>query len=85
METFSRKPEEKAQANFLISIKVLKKLKAHVPSRSRSQFVEEIIEKALRKSTFLEALDQSAGSWSSKNYKEDTGKFIRSLRESKRI
>ena len=32
----------------------------------------------------LEALDLSAGAWSDKDYKEDTAKFIRSLRESKR-
>lgn len=84
MKIFSQKLQEKAQANFLISIKVLKNLKSHVPARSRSQFVEEIIEKALRRSSFLEALDLSAGSWSHKDYKGDTNKFIRSLRESKR-
>lgn len=84
MNFFSRQSEEKAQANFFISVKVLKNLKNHVPARSRSQFVEEIIDKALKKNSFLKALDLSAGSWNSKDYKEDTSKFIRSLRESKR-
>lgn len=84
MKIFSKKSEEKAQANFLISVKVLKNFKNHVPARSRSQFVEEIIDKALKKDSFLHALDMSAGAWNAKNCKEDTDKFIRSLRESKR-
>ncbi|MBI5754184.1 hypothetical protein HZA40_03520 [Candidatus Peregrinibacteria bacterium] len=84
MKTLFRQSEEKAQANFFISVKVLKNLKNHVPARSRSQFVEEIIDKALKKNSFLQALDLSAGSWNSKDYNRDTDKFIRSLRESKR-
>lgn len=82
MKAFSRKTEEKTQANFLISVNVLKNLKNHVPARSRSQFVEEVIDKALRKNAFLQALGQNVKAWSDE---EDTGKFIRSLRESKRI
>lgn len=84
MKIFSQKSKEKAQANFLISVSVLKNLKNHVPARGRSQFVEGIIDKALKKNSFLEALEFSAGSWSPKIHKENTGKFIRSLRESKR-
>ncbi len=84
MKIFYQQSEEKTQANFFISVKVLKNLKNHVPARSRSQFVEEVIEKALKKRSFLEALSLSAGSWSGKNYEKDTAKFIRSLRESKR-
>ncbi|MEK7085655.1 MAG: hypothetical protein AAB953_01420 [Patescibacteria group bacterium] len=84
MKIFFQQSEEKAQANFFISVKVLKNLKNHVPARSRSQFVEGVIDKALKKSSFLQALDLSAGSWSAKNHKENTDKFIRSLRESKR-
>lgn len=84
MKTISSQSEEKTQANFFISVKVLKNLKTHVPARSRSQFVEEVIDKALRKNNFLNALELSAGSWSGKDYKQDTAKFIRSLRESKR-
>lgn len=84
MKIFSQKSKEKAQANFLISVRVLKNFKNHVPARSRSQFVEEILDKALKKNNFLQALEFSAGSWSLKTHMEDTDKFIRSLRESKR-
>lgn len=76
--------QQKTQANFLISVRVLDTLKGNVPVRLRSKFVEEAIEKALKKEQFLNALNDSAGSWSAKDYKFDTEEFIRSLRESKR-
>lgn len=47
-------------------------------------FSQKTQEKALRRNSFLEVLDLSAGSWSHKDDKGDTDKFIRSLRESKR-
>ena len=76
---------QKNQANFSISSGVLRSLQEQVPSRKRSQFVEEAIEKALKKDRLLQAIDMIAGSWKSKDHKEPTEKFIRQLRESKRI
>lgn len=74
----------KHQANFLISIKVLTSLKKHVPPRQQSAFVEQAIERALKRDQFLQALQSSAGAW--KNQKHPpTKKFITSLRASKRI
>ena len=84
MKTLQSQSGEKAQANFFISVKVLNNLKNYVPARSRSQFVEEVLDKALRKNGFLEALNLGAGAWDAKSHKEDTANFIRSLRESKR-
>ena len=77
--------KQKSQANFLISIRVLDTLKVNIPARLRSKFVEEAIERALKKEQFLKALNDSSGTWSQKDYKFDTEKFIRSLRESTRI
>lgn len=40
--------------------------------------------KTLKMASFLKALELSAGAWDSRDYKEDTAKSIRSLREFKR-
>jgi hypothetical protein len=74
---------EKRQANFLITIQTLHLLKKQVPNKKQSEFVEEILFKALKKNAFRKAIRSSMRAW--KNHKEDTEKFIRSLRENKRI
>ena len=74
---------KKRQANFLITVQTLKLLKDKVPNRKQSEFVEQAVVKELKKSQFLEAIQTSRGAW--KNHTEDTEKFIRSMRASKRI
>ncbi len=80
---FTMQTSTKRQANFLLSIQTLALLKKQVPNRQQSEFVEETLAKALKKNAFKAAVKKSFGAW--KNHTEDTEKFIRSLRESKRI
>lgn len=77
------KKSQKHQANFLISVRVLKILKKSVPPRKQSIFVEKAIEKALKKERFLNIIDEVAGAWEGNSHMS-TEKFIRSLREAKR-
>lgn len=74
----------KSQANFLISVEILDSLKVTVPPRARSQFVEKAIEKALKKTQFIKALEDSSGAWKNEDYSFNTEEFIRSLRENNR-
>jgi hypothetical protein len=74
---------QKRQANFLISVQTLTLLKQQVPPRKQSEFVEKTLAKELKKNAFLKVMKKVKGTW--KNHEEDTYKFIRSLRESKRI
>lgn len=75
----------KKQANFFISSSVLMLMKKHVPRRQQSAFVEHAIQKELQHERFLDAIDRCAGTWKDKDHPIETEKFIRSLRESKRI
>lgn len=79
------KTSQKRQANFFISSNILENLKEQVPPRKQSEFVEQAIEKELKHRQFLEALEKCAGAWKDEDHPEDTGKFIRALRESQRI
>ncbi len=74
----------KKQANFFISTITLNDLKAHIPSRKQSEFVEEAIQKELQQRKFFSALETSSGSWKKEDHPLPTDRFIRSLRESKR-
>lgn len=47
------------------------------------KFSKKAESKVSKMASFLKAVEQSAGSWSSKKHKS-TDKFIRALRESKR-
>lgn len=80
-----QKLSQKHQANFLISVQVLQTLKANVPARKQSAFVEEVLEKALKKKQFLHVLSSVAGTWKTSDHPSSTENFIRSLRESKRL
>lgn len=75
---------KKQQANFFISVQIIQAMKETVPPREQSKFVEHAIEKELRRTQFLEALEASAGSWKKKDHRTSPDTFIRSLRESKR-
>lgn len=81
----STKLHQKGQANFFISTHIIATLKQTVPPRELSIFVEQAIEKELKRRQFLHALKTSAGAWKKKDHPEKTESFIRSLRESRRI
>lgn len=78
------KTSQKHQANFLLSVQILQTLKAHVPARKQSAFVEEALQKALKKKQFHNVLSAVPGSWKTSDHPSSTEKFLRSLRESKR-
>ena len=57
-----------------------------VPSRKRSEFITEILEKELKRLRLREALHEAAGSWSEKDYphlktREDINRYVRTMRE----
>lgn len=79
------KSHQKGQANFFISTHIIATLKETVPHRELSLFVEEAIEKELKRRQFLQALETTPGAWKKKDHPEKTETFIRSLRESQRI
>ncbi len=79
----STQATQKRQANFVLKLETIQLLKMHVPNKKQSEFVEEVIIRELKKRNFLKILKKKTGGW--KNHKEDTDKFIRSLRNSKRI
>mgnify|MGYP001604541546 CR=1 FL=1 len=74
---------QKLQANFLLSSNTIELLKSHVPNKKRSEFIEDIIIKELKKRNFLKVLKKSNGAWKKRDL--DSESFIRSLRSSKRI
>lgn len=75
---------QKNQANFFISVHTITALKENIPPRKQSEFVDEAIKKALQQKLFFKAIEECAGAWKDKDH-PPTHKFIRSLRESKRI
>lgn len=80
-----QKTHQKRQANFFISIQILDQLNDVIPYRQRSKFVEQALERELQQKEFFQAIHECAGAWKSKDHPQSSEKFIRSLRESKRI
>lgn len=74
---------QKRQTNFVLKLDTIQMLKQYIPNKKQSEFVEEAIVKELSKRNFLSVMKKTKGSWS--GHKENSDKFIRSLRESKRI
>jgi hypothetical protein len=56
--------------NIQISARLARELKRFVPPRQRSRFVEEAVERELRRRQRLAALEQSAGAWQDRDHPE---------------
>lgn len=77
--------EQIEQANFRISKTVLKNLRKAVPHGKQSRFVEEAIQKEIKRHQFLKAVESSFGVWGKRKDLGTTHQFIRKLRAGRRF
>ncbi len=66
---------------------ILMEFKELIPARKRNQFIVDLIEKELQRLRLLQAIEESAGSWSAEDYpelatREDIDNYVRKMRES---
>ena len=73
------------QANFRLSREVLKNLRKAVPHGKQSRFVEEAIQKEIKRCQFLKAVESSFGAWGKRKDLGTTRQFIRKLRRGRRF
>ncbi|MBI2340212.1 MAG: hypothetical protein HYU99_07610 [Deltaproteobacteria bacterium] len=73
------------QANFRLSREVLKSLRKAVPHGRQSRFVEEAIQKEIKRRQFLKAVESSFGAWGERKDLGTTRQFIRKLRRGRRL
>lgn len=73
------------QANFRLPVKLLEKMRRYLPKGQISEFVEEAIDKGLKRLEFQKALKNSFGAWGKRKDLGSTQHYIRAIRRGRKF
>jgi len=74
-----------AQANFRLPLNLLEKIRKYIPKGQISEFVEEAIQKELKRLEFQEAIKKSFGAWGERKDLGTTKQYIHAIRQGRRF
>lgn len=76
---------EMTQANFRLPMKLLDKIRKLIPKGQISEFVEEAIQKELKRLEFQEAIKKSFGAWGERKDLGTTKEYVHAIRRGRRF